>query len=147
MSNSPLISVRRYSSRSYRGDCGLHGQSVLTQTELGPKQAHQKRDPTLYCYLKNMKSSFQTNGVCAEAYIKSELLLSGLCPSSGILKTEEPNVSETGSVSGLRWRGGRYLLCWPWLRSVLSMGPNRVRVSYTATWGRKQIQFPKRCDL
>jgi hypothetical protein len=26
----------------------------------------------------------------------------GLCPSSGIQKTEEHNVSETGSVSGLR---------------------------------------------
>jgi hypothetical protein len=31
---------------------------------------------------------------------------SGLCPSSGILKTRKHDVSETGSVSVLRWREG-----------------------------------------
>jgi hypothetical protein len=35
----------------------------------------------------------------------------GLCPSSSILKAREHNISETGSVSVLRW-GGRHLLSW-----------------------------------
>jgi hypothetical protein len=35
----------------------------------------------------------------------------GLRSSSGILKTREHNVTETGSVSLLMW-GGRHLLCW-----------------------------------
>jgi hypothetical protein len=35
----------------------------------------------------------------------------GLCSSSGILKTRKHNVSETGSVSVLRWTG-RHLFCW-----------------------------------
>jgi hypothetical protein len=34
-----------------------------------------------------------------------------LCPSSGIVKTREHNVSETESISVLRW-GGRHVLCW-----------------------------------
>jgi hypothetical protein len=34
-----------------------------------------------------------------------------LCPSPSILNTRGHNVSETGSVSVLRWRG-RHLLCW-----------------------------------
>jgi hypothetical protein len=33
-----------------------------------------------------------------------------------------------------------------WLRSALSKEPNRVTVS-PLIWGRKQIQFPKRCIL
>jgi hypothetical protein len=32
----------------------------------------------------------------------------GLRPSSSILKTKEHNVSETGSVSILRWEGDTY---------------------------------------
>jgi hypothetical protein len=37
----------------------------------------------------------------------------GLFPSSGILETRKHDVSETGSVSDLRWRGGRrHLLTW-----------------------------------
>jgi hypothetical protein len=35
----------------------------------------------------------------------------GLCPSPSILKTRKYDVSETGYVSILRWRG-RHLLCW-----------------------------------
>jgi hypothetical protein len=35
----------------------------------------------------------------------------GLCPSCGILKIREHNVSEAGYVSALRW-GMRHLLCW-----------------------------------
>jgi hypothetical protein len=30
---------------------------------------------------------------------------------------------------------------------VSSKGPNKVGVSPPLTWGRKQIQFPKRCVL
>jgi hypothetical protein len=35
-----------------------------------------------------------------------------LCPSSPILETRRHKVSETRSVSVLRWGGGRHLLCW-----------------------------------
>jgi hypothetical protein len=35
----------------------------------------------------------------------------GLCPSSGILETRKHNVSETGSVSVLKWGGGIHLHC------------------------------------
>jgi hypothetical protein len=34
-----------------------------------------------------------------------------LCPSSGIIKARKHNVSETESVSVVRW-GGRHILCW-----------------------------------
>jgi hypothetical protein len=44
-------------------------------------------------------------------------------------------VSETRSVS------------IQWLRLALSNGPKRVGVYHPLTWGRKQIQFPKRCVL
>jgi hypothetical protein len=36
----------------------------------------------------------------------------GPCSSSCILKTRKHNVSETWSVSVLRWGEGRHLLCW-----------------------------------
>jgi hypothetical protein len=73
----------------------------------------------------------------------------GPLPSSGILETRKNNVSETGSVSVLRW-GGRHLLCWvpykqvtQWLTLVLSKRSNWIGV-VLLTWGRKQIQFPER---
>jgi hypothetical protein len=62
----------------------------------------------------------------------------GLCPSSGILKTREHNVLETGPVSVLRWRGEtptqlspleRVNLSLQWLRLALSKRPNWVGVS------------------
>jgi hypothetical protein len=57
----------------------------------------------------------------------------GLCASSGFFlnKNEKHNVSETGSVSVVRW-GKTPTLLGPLERAHL-------------TWGRKQIQFPKRC--
>jgi hypothetical protein len=36
--------------------------------------------------------------------------VSGLCPSSGILNTRKHNVSETGSVSIMKWGEGDTLL-------------------------------------
>jgi hypothetical protein len=42
---------------------------------------------------------------------RSESLVSGLCPSSGILNIIKHAVLETGSISVLR-RRGRHLLCW-----------------------------------
>jgi hypothetical protein len=36
----------------------------------------------------------------------------GHCPSSGVPETRKHSVSETGSVSVLRWVGERHLLCW-----------------------------------
>jgi hypothetical protein len=58
----------------------------------------------------------------------------GLCPSSGILKTIEHNVSESGFVSVLRWGGETPTQLSPLERANL-------------TWGREQIQFPKRYDI
>jgi hypothetical protein len=44
-----------------------------------------------------------------------------------------------------RWILGNQLVI-EWFRLALSKGPNWV-VSCPLTWGRKQIQFPKRCVL
>jgi hypothetical protein len=44
-----------------------------------------------------------------------------LCPSYDILKnSNEQNSSKRGSVSVLRWRGGRHLLCWVRWKQVSS---------------------------
>jgi hypothetical protein len=58
-----------------------------------------------------------------------------LCPSFGILKTREYNVSETESVSVLRWRGKASTLLAPLERANLNH------------WGGEQMQFPKRWVL
>jgi hypothetical protein len=58
-------------------------------------------------------------------------LVSGICPSSGILNTRNSNVWETGSVSVLRWRErGAYSIgsLDQWLRLALSRRPNRVDI-------------------
>jgi hypothetical protein len=58
----------------------------------------------------------------------------GLCPSSGILETRKHSISETGSVSVLRWGGKTPTLLGPLERAnlkqslALSKGPNRVGV-------------------
>jgi hypothetical protein len=69
----------------------------------------------------------------------------GLCPSSGILKnTKEHNVSETESLSVLRWGGGRHLLCcYQWLGLVLYNGPNRVGVSHPSPENGNRSGFRK----
>jgi hypothetical protein len=58
--------------------------------------------------------------------------ISGRCPSSGILKTREHNVSETGSVSVLRWKG-TFTLLGSLERANLNdwSSPVRVRVRVT----------------
>jgi hypothetical protein len=67
-----------------------------------------------------------------------------LCPSSGIIETREHNVSETASVSVLRWEGeGTYFL-GPLERANLN---HWTHVSSPITWGRKRIHFPKLCVL
>jgi hypothetical protein len=81
--------------------------------------------------------------------------VSGLCPSSRILNTRKHNVSETGSVSVLRWRGDTPTLLRPLektnhnhLALYLPKEPNRVGVSSPPpllTWRRKQTMFPKLC--
>jgi hypothetical protein len=57
------------------------------------------------------------------AYDTPDYSVSGLYPSSGILKNTT----------------------FRWLRLVLSNGPHTVGVSHPLIWGRKQIQFPKLC--
>jgi hypothetical protein len=75
------------------------------------------------------------------------------CPEFWILRKH--GVSETGSVSVLKWGVGGHLLCWgqlgpqslnqvQWLRLALSKGPNRVGAVVPFTWGRKRNLFPKR---
>jgi hypothetical protein len=78
----------------------------------------------------------------------------GLFPSSRILENRKHDVSETGSVSVLRWRGEntrtqlgpleRADLNVQWFRLGLSKGPNWVGVFSPLTWGRNHIEFPKR---
>jgi hypothetical protein len=61
----------------------------------------------------------------------------GLCPSSGFEITKRKHgVSEIESVSVLRWTNTSTLL-GPLERAILN--------HWSFTWGRKQIQFPKRC--
>jgi hypothetical protein len=55
------------------------------------------------------------------------------CPSSGILNTRGHNVSETGSVSILRWEGRHLLYFWVSHHSWC----------LPLTWGRKKSSFRK----
>jgi hypothetical protein len=68
----------------------------------------------------------------------------GLYSSSGILKTGEHNVSETVYVYVLRWGREEPTLQGP-LRANLNHWTIQSRCLPPATWGRKQIHFPKRC--
>jgi hypothetical protein len=88
------------------------------------------------------------DGVCCTEFIEF------FWTFSIVLYSKKHDVSETWSVSVLRWRWGRRpTQLGPlererereWLRLTLSKGPNWVGVfSPTFTWGRKQIKFPKR---
>jgi hypothetical protein len=55
----------------------------------------------------------------------------------GLRLSSDEGVAVTYSVGSVRKR----------LRLALSNGPNRAGVSLPLTWGREQIQFPKRCVL
>jgi hypothetical protein len=66
----------------------------------------------------------------------------GLCPSSGIIETRKHSVSETGSVSVLRWGEKTSTLLGPF--EIANLNRAVIEVS-PLTWGRKLIQFPKRC--
>jgi hypothetical protein len=69
---------------------------------------------------------------------------SGLCSSSGILISRKHIVSETESVSILRWVEGDTL--WSSLeRANLTHWTQQSRCIPPVTWRLKQIQFPKRC--
>jgi hypothetical protein len=56
-----------------------------------------------------------------------------LCPSSGILKTREYKVSETGYISVLRW-GGRHLLCWVLQKELTSITGRPMSKSFLYDW-------------
>jgi hypothetical protein len=62
----------------------------------------------------------------------------GLNPSSGIVETRKHNVSETASVSALRFE---------WLKLALSNVSNRVGVFSPPSPEDGKIQSPKRCFL
>jgi hypothetical protein len=64
-------------------------------------------------------------------YNTQNYLVFGLCPSSGILENRKHDVSETGCVSVLRWRG----------KTPTQLGPLKKPISINE---RKEIQFPKR---
>jgi hypothetical protein len=61
------------------------------------------------CYVSRSMNRFQR--VLTMVYNTENYRVFGLCPSSGILKAREHNVSETGIVSVQRWRGS-YILSW-----------------------------------
>jgi hypothetical protein len=70
---------------------------------------------------------------------------SGLCPSSRILNTTEQHF---GNWIGFhpQARGGRRLLCWVPCKELISItSTQQRRCLHPLTWGRKQIQSPKRC--
>jgi hypothetical protein len=65
--------------------------------------------------------------------------VSGLCPSSGILNSREHNVSETGSVSVLRWERG--VIEVQRLRLAHSKGLYRVGGSLPWPEDRRRSRF------
>jgi hypothetical protein len=64
---------------------------------------------------------------------------------TAFFNTKEHNISETGYVSVFIWEVQISTFQWLWL--AFSIGPNTVGVSQPLTWGRKQIELPKRCVL
>jgi hypothetical protein len=74
--------------------------------------------------------------------------VSELRRSSVILNTRKHNVSEAGSVSGLRWVEGD-TNSLGFLRPVIEVstfhGIQWSRCFPPFAWGQEQIQFPKRC--
>jgi hypothetical protein len=134
-------------------------RSTCRREHAGLWQGNQMEDTILYRQrtlqngrmISGSSETWYRSGICrvlTMVYNTQDYRDSGLCLSSGILKTGNHKVSENGSVSVLRWGEGQ-LLCWvPFVRSLwltLSKGPSRVDVSTLLTWGRKQIRFPKRC--
>jgi hypothetical protein len=69
----------------------------------------------------NQATSFIAHrGRSISTYYSQNYWISGLCPSSGILKTKKHNVSETGSVSVLRGEGKTPTLLGPIERTNLN---------------------------
>jgi hypothetical protein len=71
--------------------------------------------------------------------------LSGLCPSSVILKFRKHNILETGSVFIFRWGKGD-IFCWipgqpMWLRLTFSKGPTMAGVSISIPEDRNRSDF------
>jgi hypothetical protein len=97
---------------------------------------------SVYCGLHSLKPQDLWNVLFPNSTGRQSYWVSGLCPSSEILKTTKQNVSETGSVSVLTWGEetskllgsleGANLSYWTtdykWLRLALSKGLNRVCV-------------------
>jgi hypothetical protein len=82
-----------------------------------------------------------------------ELLSAWTCSSSGIPLNRKHSVSETGSVSVLRWGDGdtysvgsiRKSRPQSMVQWALSKGHHKVKCLYPFSWGRKRIQFPNVC--
>jgi hypothetical protein len=67
-------------------------------------------------------------------YSTQKYWVSELCPSSIVLNTGKHNVSETGTISVLRWEGGDTLL-------------GSLEKANLNHWTRSQLQFPVHCTF
>jgi hypothetical protein len=79
---------------------------------------------------------------------------SGLCASSRIPNTRKLNVSDTRSVSVLRWGGRRHILCWVPYRELTSITgpqgsvPSRRKRSFSSSWHPDWFRMnPASCAL
>jgi hypothetical protein len=71
----------------------------------------------------------------------SELLsFFGLCPLSRILKTRGHNISDTGRVSILGWRGGKNVIGWPLRKSYPLSLDKLFRLTTAIYWATAEFR-------
>jgi hypothetical protein len=85
----------------------------------------------------------KTNSIRYNSFWAQNYWVFGLCPSSRILKTRNRNVSETGSVSVLRWGGETPTLLGPLGRANL----NHSIVQWCHVCEVGMVRTPLRCSV
>jgi hypothetical protein len=121
---------------SYSCCCGhfLFERTSITHRSSTEQRAFSNTVTLTHAY---KKTDFTTQLSYADVKSGHSKLL-GFWTLSIVRYSKQLDDSETGSVSVLRWGAQD-----TWLGLDISKGPNWVGV-FLLTWGRKQIQFPKR---
>jgi hypothetical protein len=95
----------RFNSAGIATAYGLGGRCSISGTA---KKCHNR--PSVqwrWPYLTSQKGfTLRISRILTMVYNTQNYWVSGLCPSTGILNTRKHNVTETASVSVLRWREG-----------------------------------------
>jgi hypothetical protein len=101
--NSPAQTFRLYSQKPTAGLCPKLDECSLHSVLLSSYSGIQNRKT----YFLHVRSLLQRCGTLSrvETVLTMAYNTQNYCPLSGILKTRKHNVSETGSVSVLRWWG------------------------------------------